>query len=317
MFERPFALAWSKGTALRSAAAEGRQRTQTETARRDAMKLSPASLAVFALVVALTAASSLSSASRVPLPPFFPHWSSAPSAAPTAPSSVAAVLPQPLEDIQSFLLALRLMRRPDSLPLVGCNVLAHARLQRCRPSFPLHQSALLPPSLRLPPPSTGTTSTLSSGSKQQPASQPLLPYPQLECVSEWAENWALRSNDAGLVPLQLRLPTARFNQLQRLLEDSHALPSASSSSQLVTSTRRLHFQLHRQCPALTGTDLLWLDIMDFSSSKATGATAVAERKFEAQGLVALLINTPRLPGYRSDLETRQVLWPFDPRGQLE
>jgi hypothetical protein len=119
-----------------------------------------------------------------------------------------------------------------------------------------------------------------------------------------------------LAPIQLRLPTERLKHLQRLLEDSHALPSVPLSSQLVASTRRLHFRLHRQCPALTGTDLLWLDMRDFSSSKVTEATT-DERKFEAQGLVALLINTPRLPGYRSDLETRQVLWPFDPRGQCE
>jgi hypothetical protein len=135
-------------------------------------------------------------------------------------------------------------------------------------------------------------------------------------VSEWSENWALRSNDAGLAPIPLRLPTERLRQLQRLLEDPHAAPSLPSS-QLVASTRRLHFQLHRQCPTLSGTDLLWLDMMDFSSSKAIEAITAAESKFEAQGLVALLINTPRLPGYRSALETRQLLWPFDPRGQLE
>jgi hypothetical protein len=138
-------------------------------------------------------------------------------------------------------------------------------------------------------------------------------------VSEWAENWALRSNDAGLAPIQLRLPTERLSQLQRLLEDSHS-PPASLAPQLVASTRRLHFQLHRQCPALTGTDLLWLDMMDFApsgNSKKEAATAAVKRKFDPQGLVALLINTPRLPGYRSDLETRQVLWPFDPRGQCE
>jgi hypothetical protein len=45
------------------------------------------------------------------------------------------------------------------------------------------------------------------------------------------------------------------------------------------------------------------------------ARASREREWDQQALVALLINSPHLPSYSDKLETRQLLWPFQPAGQ--
>jgi len=168
------------------------------------------------------------------------------------------------------------------------SALLHARLQSCRPTLPA-DPRLLPPSLRRPPSNAGTN--------------PRDPYAQLECIQAWAENVLLASNRAGVVVLPLSVPESR-------------LSGADPPALLTASTRRLQLRLLRQCAHYTPSDLVWMSMMDFSpdGSLTKAAAARGEREWDPQGLAALLINSPHLPGFDPQLETRQVLWPFNSKG---
>lgn len=174
------------------------------------------------------------------------------------------------------------------VPLAGVSVLIHARLQSCRPSLP-PDPRQLPPSLRRPP-SNGRT-------------RPSEPYAQLECMQAWAENVLLASNRAGVVALPLSVPESR-------------LSGGDPPALLTASTRRLQLRLLRQCAHYTPSDLVWMSMTNFSpdGSATKAAAARGEREWDPQGLAALLINSPSLPGFDGQLETRQVLWPFNPAG---
>ena len=192
---------------------------------------------------------------------------------------------------QKWMMAAHLLSHRSSgvrVPLAGVSVLIHARLQSCRPTLP-PDPRQLPPSLRRPP-SNGRT-------------RPSVPYAQLECVQAWAENVLLASNRAGVVALPLSVPESRLSG-----GDPRAL--------LTASTRRLQLRLLRQCAHYTPSDLVWMSMTNFApdGSATRAAAARGEREWDPQGLAALLINSPSLPGFDEQLETRQVLWPFNTAG---
>lgn len=226
------------------------------------------------------------------------------AAAATSPSSASPLLqpaPSTPADVDapthSWLLALRLLdgQSKAHLPLVNTSVLVHARLQSCRPTIPA-SPLLLPPSLRSAP----CTLDGSCGSAFR------LPYAQLECIHVWAENWMEWTNIVGLASIPLTAPAARF-----------AGSRPEQRSQMSASTKRMQLRLMKQSPAFTASDLIWMDMMDFDpSGKLTAAArARGEREFDPQGLAAVRINGPGLPGFKPELETRQLLWPFNPAGQ--
>ena len=197
----------------------------------------------------------------------------------------------------SWLLAVRLLdgASQDHLPLINTSLLVHARLQSCRPTVPA-SPLLLPPSLRSPPCASDGSCGSDSAS-----------YAQLECVHVWHENWALWSNNVGLAPIPLVAPAARFASPTR----------PEQRAQMGASTKRMQLRLMKQSPVFTPLDLIWMEMMDFDPSGKLTAEAQkrGEREFDPQGLAAVLVNGPGLPQFNPELETKQLLWPFNPAGQ--
>lgn len=193
------------------------------------------------------------------------------------------------------------------LPLADVTILLTGRLQVCRPNQ-VRLESMMPPSIRGGTPPHHHNNIADTIDLHN------------ECIIFWHSNIFTSTNSVGVVSLHLSVP--------RVIFDSHPHPTNHEAAPLLTrriihaTNKRLQHDIRHECHPWRPSDRIWMDMFRFGSldsfdeeEAAKGRSAAAAREWSPQGIATIDVNLPELPGYRLELETRQLLWPFDPASE--